>query len=295
MFKVIEWEVLIMWKKLLLRYKLKHFCMKKVLVFAGFILFAINFSCKNSSSNDCQKKQYGKNEYLMQSILWYQYSGEMKALYYQAYNIAKIMLDKNLSGSNLKTKKAVVVDIDETILNNSIYEGHMIKIGTRNFQPEWKKWIEKSFADTLPGALDFLKYAAGKGVEVFYISNRSVEEVAPTLKNLQKFYFPYADLNHMIFKSEKSSSKEKRRKQVSKDYEIVLLCGDNLGDFDAAFDNREEKQINDSIIKHKSEFGKRFIVLPNPIYGYWEKTILGKQKLNDNQVDSIRSSSIKSY
>jgi 5'-nucleotidase (lipoprotein e(P4) family) len=131
--------------------------MKNVLVFAGFILIAITFSCKNVSINDCQKKQSGKNEYLMQSVLWYQYSGEMKALYYQAYNIAKIMLDKNLSGSNLKTKKAVVVDIDETILNNSIYEGHMIKIGTKNFQSEWKKWIEKSIADTLPGALDFLK------------------------------------------------------------------------------------------------------------------------------------------
>jgi 5'-nucleotidase (lipoprotein e(P4) family) len=269
--------------------------MKKLSVLSFFILIIILSSCKNASLSNNQCRQSGKNDYLLQSVLWYQNSGEMKALYYQAYNIAKLMLDKNLAGSNPKIKKAVVVDIDETILDNSPCEAYLIKSGTKNFQAEWDKWIEKSIADTLPGALGFLKYAASKGVEVFYISNRSVSQIAITLKNLQKFKFPFADAGHMIFKSEKSGSKEKRRKQVSKDYEIVLLCGDNLGDFDAAFDNRDEMQINDSIFKHKSDFGKRFIILPNPMYGSWKKTILGKQKINGGQVDSIRYAHLKSY
>jgi 5'-nucleotidase (lipoprotein e(P4) family) len=269
--------------------------MKNVSVSAFFILIIVLFACKNSSFNDNSNKSAVRNDYLLQSVLWYQYSGEMKALYYQAYNIAKFMLDKNLASSNPKIKKAVIVDIDETILNNSAYEGYLIKSGTKNFQDEWKKWVEKSSADTLPGALDFLNYAASKGIVVYYISNRGNNEVAQTLKNLQKFKFPFADANHLIFKTEKNSSKEKRRKQVSKDYNIILLCGDNLGDFDAAFDNRDERQINDSIIKHKSEFGKKFIVLPNPMYGYWERTIFGKQKLNESQADSIRNARIKSY
>ncbi len=269
--------------------------MKKVSISTLFVLIIVLSSCKDVSLNDNHGKRSDKNEYLMQSVLWYQYSGEMKALYYQAYNIAKFMLDKNLAGSDPKIKKAVIVDIDETLLNNSPYEGYLIKSGTRNFQAEWAKWIEKSTADTLPGAHDFLKYAAVKGVEVFYISNRSIAEADPTLRNLQKFKFPFADKSHLILKTEKSSSKEKRRKQFSKDYNIILLCGDNLGDFDAAFDKRDEKQINDSIIKHKLDFGRRFIVLPNPMYGYWEKTVYGKEKINESKVDSIRNAKIKSY
>jgi len=219
----------------------------------------------------------------------------MKALYYQAYNTAKFMLDLYLKDSKSKIKKAVIVDIDETILNNVKYEAWLILSDSQQTKYNWKQWVDTASADTLPGALEFLKYAQTKGVEVFYISNRGSSDVASSIKNLQKFNFPYSDEKHLIFKADKSSSKEFRRKKVANDYDIVLLCGDNLGDFSAAFDDRTEKTINDSINAYKSLFGKRFIVLPNPMYGGWERQIYGEGDFTDGQRDNIRKVSLKGY
>jgi 5'-nucleotidase (lipoprotein e(P4) family) len=266
--------------------------MKKItslLLITGIIL---TISCKKAAD---RKNTQNKNEYLIQSVLWYQHSGEMKALCYQAYNTARLMLDEYLEDSKSKNKKAVIVDIDETVINNIVYEAEMILTDSTNTKSFWKRWVDSAVADTLPGALEFLKYARSKGVEVFYISNRATADVASSLRNLQKFNFPDADENHMIFKTDKSKSKEQRRKLVAKDYDIVLLCGDNLGDFSSAFDDRTDKTINDSIQAYKSLFGKKFIMLPNPMYGYWEKQIYGDGDFTDRQRDSIRKEKLKGY
>lgn len=259
--------------------------MKKHYIIITLFLIIISSSCNKTNQ---KVSVQGRNEYLTQSVLWYQQSAEMKALYYQAYNTAHLMLDMYLKESKSNKKKAVVVDIDETILNNVAYEAQIILSDSTNSKSYWKKWVDSAVADTLPGALEFLKYANSKSVEVFYISNRAVSDVASSLKNLQKFNFPCADEKHLLFKTDKSPSKELRRKQLSKDYEIVLLCGDNLGDFSSAFDNRSANSISDSIGAYKALFGKRFIVLPNPIYGYWEKQIYGDAVYTDTQKDSIR-------
>ena len=231
----------------------------------------------------------------MQSVLWYQRSGEMRALYFQGYNIAKYSLDNYLEQSTSQRKKAVIVDIDETILNNSPFEGRVILSDSSYTNNNWDHWISKSNADTLPGALSFLKYAESKGVETFYISNRLLSQIEPTIKNLKKFDFPFADENHLLFLSDKNNSKDLRRKKVDADYDIVLLCGDNLADLSSAFDFREENQLNDSINKYSSDFGKRFIILPNPMYGNWENPIYEHKKLTASQLDSARRVNIISY
>ena len=197
-----------------------------------------------------------KNEFLVQSILWYQNAGEMQALYYQAYNFAKLSLDEILKTNNNKKKNAIVVDIDETLLNNSPLYGQCIKTDSICNGNEWFRWINKAIADTLPGALNFLNYAQSKGIEVFYISNRSTNDVAATLINLRKFGFPNSDLQHMVFREGDNGSKETRREKVAANYNILMLCGDNLGDFSIAFENRDFKAITDSVNKYKNEFGK---------------------------------------
>ena len=266
--------------------------MKKAIYLVLAFLILIDASCnKKSESNTIAVK----NEYMIQSVLWYQHSGEMTALYYQAYNTAKLMLDINLKESPAGKKKAVIVDIDETVLSNVKYEAQLILSDSTNTKSYWKRWVDSAIADTLPGALEFLRYAQSKGVEVFYISNRVVADVSSSLKNLQKFNFPYADEKHMIFKADKSSSKESRRKLIASEYEIVLLCGDNLGDFSSAFDLREKKILNDSIQTYKSQFGKKFIVLPNPMYGAWEKQIFGDGNYSRSQKDSIRKAQLQGF
>jgi 5'-nucleotidase (lipoprotein e(P4) family) len=267
--------------------------MKKIL-FAFLTILIV--SCNQSTEITSVKENAVKNsEHITQAVLWYQKSGEMVALYYQGYNFARIMLDSYLKTSNRKNKKAVIVDIDETILNNSPYEGWLIKNDSVYSKGSWMQWVEKSSADTIPGALDFLNYAKSKGVEVFYISNRGKAEIEPTKKNLNSFNFPFVDDNHLLFKTEKGGSKESRRLSVAKDYEIILLCGDNLADFSSAFDDRAGSAFADSVIKHKAEFGKKFIMLPNPMYGDWDRPFYSKKDTTSAQRDSIRKSLLIGY
>jgi 5'-nucleotidase (lipoprotein e(P4) family) len=249
------------------------------------ILIVLALLCNKGTE---KKIKTSYNEYLTQSVLWYQHSGEMKALYYQGYNFAKLRLDSYLSTNKSKRKMAVIVDIDETVLNNISYEVHMILSDSTNTKSFWQRWVDSAVADTLPGALEFLKYSQSKGIEVFYLSNRSVSDVAASIRNLKKFNFPFSDEQHMIFKSDKSKSKESRRKQIAQDYDIILLCGDNLGDFSAAFDNRTTASLTDSIVRYRNDFGSKFILFPNPMYGYWEKQIYGEGTYSSEQKDSIR-------
>jgi 5'-nucleotidase (lipoprotein e(P4) family) len=262
------------------------------------VLIALSSACirqtdtKQAVKND---SLFNNSDYLLQSVLWYQRSGEMKALYIQSYNIARASLDNYLAHSKSRKKKAVIVDIDETILNNSPFEGKLIQYKDNYASSPWNEWISKSIADTLPGALAFLNYAAGKKTEIFYISNRSIDGKEVTLRNLWKFSFPYADEKHLLLKSDTNNSKELRRRQVGRDYDIALLCGDNLADFDEAFDNREEQPLNNSIEKYKLSFGSRFVILPNPMYGDWERQIYDSHNASATQKDSIRKTRLIAY
>jgi 5'-nucleotidase (lipoprotein e(P4) family) len=189
---------------------------------------------------------------------------------------------------------AVVTDIDETLLDNSPYDASR---GIRNLDYDaktWKQWTAKAQCDTVPGAPSFFKYAASKGVEVYYITNRDEDERAATLKNLQLYGLPNADNNHLLLR-QTSSSKESRRIDVLKTHEIVLLCGDNLPDFDALYDNHPSEDnrrvATDKLIK---EFGSRYIVIPNPSYGDFEGALFKfNNKLTPAQKDSIIRSVIK--
>src|SRR5205085_4730458 len=112
----------------------------------------------------------------------------------------------------------------------------------------------------------FLKYASGKGVHIFYITNRLEAERNATIKNLQQWNFPEASHDHLFLK-QTASGKEPRRSMVAKDYEIVLLCGDNLSDFSDMFDKQPLPDRDNRVIDNAQLFGEKFIVLPNVSYG----------------------------
>ncbi len=217
------------------------------------------------------------NEHLVMSVLWYQKSAEMRALYYQAYNIARLMLNKYIAELDSSAKKAIIIDIDETLLNNSPFEAKLIETGEPYTPETWKQWTDLVNAEALPGAVEFLNYAASKNVEVFYISNRKINELKSTMINLNKHNFPYVDKNHIFLKTDEIC-KKKRREKVAKDYEILLLIGDNLMDFSEIFENRSDDFGFGIVDKHKEKFGNRFIILPNPMYGAWEKGLKRKKE-----------------
>jgi 5'-nucleotidase (lipoprotein e(P4) family) len=138
------------------------------------------------------------------------------------------------------------------------------------------------------------KYAASKGVKVFYITNRDEDERIGTTQNLKLYNLPYADEQHIILR-QGASSKEARRQQLSAKYKIVLLCGDNLPDFDLLYDNKPTEDSRLAATEQlKSKFGSKYIVIPNMAYGDFENAIFKyNNKLTPAQRDSVIRSIIK--
>jgi len=227
------------------------------------------------------------------AVLWQQTSGEYRALAFQAYNFARLSLKEALWEQANGKPNCVIVDADETVLDNSSFQGYEIKKGVSFVPSDWTVWTAMAAADTVPGALSFLKFAAAKKVEVFYVTNRDEADRAGTLKNLQKFGFPNADDAHLLLKGH-TSDKEPRRQKILEKYNILLLCGDNLSDFSNVF-YREGKDTKQQVDAVQQLFGTKFIVLPNPMYGDWEKPLYTGDKLNEADKAKQRLQRLKSF
>jgi len=226
--------------------------------------------------------------------LFQQRSAEYHALCIQAYNIARYRLDEILHNTTASKPKAIITDLDETVLDNSPAEIHQDLQGKGFDNTEWNKWTAKGEADTLPGSFSFFKYAASKGVEIFYISNRDENDRAGTLQNLQRFGFPNADNAHLLLR-QNTSGKEVRRQQVIATHDVILLLGDNLSDFTDLFDKKTVDQRLTTVQQLSTEFGNRYIVLPNSVYGDWENAIYQYKSLTTVQKDSAIKSQLRSY
>ncbi len=129
------------------------------------------------------------NEYMVLGTLYHQQSAEYKAACYQAYNLGRLLLDKDLADKNIDKHRVIVVDIDETVLDNSPYQAECI-LENFNYPVRWDEWCNKASADAIPGALDFLLYARSNGVSVFYITNRKEHLKQVTIQNLVNLGFP---------------------------------------------------------------------------------------------------------
>ncbi len=227
------------------------------------------------------------------AVLWQQYSGEYRALAFQAYNFARLSLKEALWEQSNGKPNCVIVDADETIIDNSAFQGTEIKRGVSYVPEHWTEWTTLAKADTVPGALSFLKFAASKGVEVFYVTNRDEKDRVGTISNLKKLGFPFVDDEHIVLK-DKTSDKEPRRQKIAEKYNILLLCGDNLSDFSNVF-YREGKDTKEQVDLHQKMFGTKFIVLPNPMYGDWEKLLYKEGKFTDAEKAKQRLEKLKTY
>lgn len=234
------------------------------------------------------------NEQLVLGVLWVERSAEYKALCLQAYNIAKFRLDQELAIPH-KKPLAVVVDIDETVLSNSPYQAWLIGKNQSFSSETWKGWIDSAEAIAMPGAVEFLNYAKSNGVNVFYITNRSVNKLDATLQNLQNQGFPYADEEHLMLKTD-TDDKTARRTVVRETYEIVILMGDSLTDFINDFAGKTLAEQSILAEQNINQWGDRFIVLPNPEYGNWENAIYDyAQGLSAEQKDQMRKNALERW
>ncbi|MDD2636890.1 MAG: 5'-nucleotidase, lipoprotein e(P4) family [Bacteroidales bacterium] len=264
---------------------------KSIGIFMVFASLFILFSCNPKQKEDATKEDktaIETSDYLLNSTLWVQQSAEYQACCYQAFNHAKLALDAKANCSNTDKPLAVVLDIDETLLDNSYYQANLIETNTSYSKETWKEWTDKECATATPGAIEFLNYAQSKNIEIIYISNRRENELEASIINMEKLDFPKIPKENYYFRTEESS-KINRRAMVNEKYNIILLIGDNLNDFDGIFENREQNMGKNIVENNKDKFGIEYIILPNPMYGNWEQALpYSEQKTaTENRVNNI--------
>ena len=239
-------------------------------------------------------------DYQIGAILFQQKAAEYRALAYQAFNIARLRLDTDLDKKNVKKLskternrlRAIVVDIDETVLDNSPANAKGAKEHTPFNLNDWYAWGEMRKAKAIPGSAEFLNYAVSKGVKVFYVSNRDEVQKQATIDNLVKAGFRDVMTDNVMLR-QKDSTKEPRRIEIAAKYRIVMFIGDNLDDFSNTF---ERKSISDRFAatdSARAEWGRLFIVLPNAMYGTWESAIYEYQRLTEAQKAKIRANTLE--
>jgi 5'-nucleotidase (lipoprotein e(P4) family) len=215
---------------------------------------------------------------LLWAVAWKETAAEYRALCHQAFNVARMQLDLALARHRPGDRPlAVVSDMDDTILHVGAYWGELISRGHDFFDDElWDAWIPRNLVTAAPGSLEFFRYAAERGVEVFYVTQRDQGEgtLEYALGHLRHLEFPFADAGHLTVFRE-SSDKEPARRQVAERFEIVLLLGDNLNDFRREYYVADVEERIARMEADRELFGRRFIVLPNPTDGHWVRAIFG--------------------
>src|ERR1051325_4523495 len=107
--------------------------------------------------------QKADNEYQAGGVLWMQTSGERAALCYQAFTVARMVLDRDLRGNHTRRKRAVVVDVDETIMDNSRYQAWQVKNRQGFSDQTWLEWVNRAEATAIPGAGEIPQYSHPRG------------------------------------------------------------------------------------------------------------------------------------
>jgi len=234
---------------------------------------------------------------VLNALLWMQRSLEFRVSTQQIYRDATNKLATALSqpgtaaaeqegqASYASLPPAVIVDIDETVLDNSRYQAWRMKTDSEFEPATWNGWVRRGEAAAIPGALEFAQSAQRAGVHMIYISNRECEKPAPavcpekdgTIANLKRLGFPLTAASDVMFRGERAGwiGKESRRAEAGSRYRIVMMIGDDMRDLLPAamvMDLRKSASGNLHPM-HTAKIGERLFLLPNPAYGQWEDLI----------------------
>jgi acid phosphatase len=228
----------------------------------------------------------------LNATVWFQTAVERDLVFREIYRAAGERLDAALADKRwdaLPTgdrdndprplPPAIIVDVDETVLDNSPSQVRQIRSGSEFNEAAWGAWVQQRAAKPLPGALEFLRGAAAKGITVFYISNRDASLAAATVDNLRRAGFPidkdaqFLGLGSVVEGCEQEGSEKACRRQlVGRRYRVLMQFGDQLGDFVQVVANTRDGR-RAAIAPYDDWIGERWWVLPNPVYGAWEPAL----------------------
>ena len=259
----------------------------------------------------------------LDSVLWVQTSEEYRGLALSAYSQARRMLDDSLADNTwtalpdqeprdesalsalARRPPAVILDVDETVLDNAPFQAWLIKENKSFHSHSWNRWVVEMKAKGVPGAVAFVDYALQQGVAVFYVTNRRFrgdvdtngngtieagekdwELQSYTIENLRQLGFlpqdGISDDESVLMRGEQPAwgrDKTTRRDHIAGRYRVVLVIGDSLGDFVGYGADTDRKEFyralapderRTELSRHDHRWGRTWIVLPNPIYGLWQ-------------------------
>jgi len=230
----------------------------------------------------------------LNAVLWQQGSVEYRLIAGQTYRAALGQLDRAIKTPDWDAlpkgertvparglPPAVIVDVDETVLDNSIYQARLVATNSGFADATWNQWVEERAATAVPGALPFLREAAARGVTVYYVTNRATDLGPATVDNLRALGFPLADagqfmgLGTVVEGCEaRGSDKGCRRQLIGRTHRVLMQVGDQLGDFlDIGANTPAGREA--AVGPYRGWVGERWFVLPNPTYGSWEPALFG--------------------
>jgi acid phosphatase len=220
------------------------------------------------------------------AVAWVQTAAEFHASAVQTYRAAERQLIAALANPNWtasleqspdfsKLPPAVILDLDETLLDNSAMNARLMKENKTYTEAEWIRWVNERRSRLIPGAIDFLKIAHANGVAIFYVTNRVCDPAKsddPTAEMIQKLSLPFNP--HRLFCKTNTSDKSPRRARVASDFRILLLIGDDFNDFLTVSEAQATVEGRRSLAEaHDRYWGERWFMLPNPMYGSWERVL----------------------
>ena len=228
----------------------------------------------------------------LNAVLWVQRSAEYAAAAETVYRAATDKLDAALKDPQWDAlvpderaapatglPPAVVMDIDETVLDNSPYQARLVRDGGEYNEATWDAWVREKRARPVPGVVEFARAAQARGVTVLYISNRAEHLIGPTLENLRAVGLPVKDesvflgLGTFVPDCEQEGSEKLCRRQFAgRSYRVLMQFGDQLGDF-AHIDANTPERRQALLDEYDDWFGERWWMLPNPTYGSWEPAL----------------------
>ena len=232
----------------------------------------------------------------MDAVLWVQSSTEYAAAAAGTYAAATAALP-GLVQADSGRGLAVVLDIDETVLDNSRYQGELVENNASYNSASWDQWIERRDADAVPGVVDFIRASQAQGLHVAFITNRACRkrpdsaddcpQKEDTLANLEDIGIdaksttlflrgevPPEECLPLLTGAEQaagvwSSDKTSRRACVGIDHDIAMLFGDQLGDFTEIDEDSSTASAHATAARFEEHWGKTWFMLPNPTYGDW--------------------------
>ena len=220
----------------------------------------------------------------LNATAWVQTSAESRIAALQAYRLATRQLDVALKDKNWtaaveqgrdyrKLPPAVILDLDETVLDNSPYQARLVRDNAVYSGASWESWVNEAAAPAIAGSVAFLRAAAGRGVRIFYVSNRGAAEETATRENLKRLGAPIDwRFDAVLMNGERpawTSDKTSRRAFVAQTHRVLLIVGDDMNDFVPAKPLTLAER--DALLNRYADYwGDRWILLSNPLYGSWE-------------------------